>query len=85
METTLESEGMEGSPVDVAKVGEAEAVSWLDEKKDKADGSVMDAVVRVVESTDDVDNMDGSVVDAADDSVDGDDVSVRESRMQSKD
>lgn len=85
METTLESEGMEGSPVDVAKVGVAEAVSWLDEKKDEADGSVMDAVVRVVESTDDVDNVDGSVIDAADDSVDGDDVSVRESRMQSKD
>lgn len=39
---TLESEGMEGSPVDMAKVRVAEAVSWLDEKKDEADGLVMD-------------------------------------------
>lgn len=64
--------------VDVAEVEVAEAVSWvawLDGEEDEADGSVVDAVVKVAESTDDVADVDESVDDAADDSVDGDDVS----------
>ncbi len=78
MVTTLESEDVEDSPVDVAEVEVAEAVSWvawLDGEEDEADGSVVDAVVKVAESTDDVADVDESVDDAADDSVDGDDVS----------
>lgn len=75
METTLESEDVEDSPVDVAEVEVAEAVSWLSVEEEEADESVVDAVVRVAESTDDVADVDESVVDTVDASVDGDDVS----------